>query len=141
MAHPASASGSFVRAYVCIIEVSTPYLSHGITRLDFSACCNVSISMHCLLGGNRRRMFVPTHEETAISNKGSFQSKLERTMTRPRVNQKALPSSGPCLLIPVYKLHQGKEANKNCDGSRPPATVQPKPLAPSTWLLGHVMFL
>ncbi|EXA48019.1 hypothetical protein FOVG_04912 [Fusarium oxysporum f. sp. pisi HDV247] len=59
-------------------------------------------------------------------------------MTRPRVNQKALPSSGPCLLIPVYKLHQGKEANK---GSRPPATVQPKPLAPSTWLLGHVMFL
>ncbi|ENH68952.1 hypothetical protein FOC1_h10016693, partial [Fusarium oxysporum f. sp. cubense race 1] len=56
----ASASGSFVRAYVCIIEVSTPYLSHGITRLDFSACCN-------------------------------------RTMTRPRVNQKALPSSGPCL--------------------------------------------
>uniref|UniRef100_A0A0D2XWH4 Uncharacterized protein n=1 Tax=Fusarium oxysporum (strain Fo5176) TaxID=660025 RepID=A0A0D2XWH4_FUSOF len=82
MAHPASASGSFVRAYVCIIEVSTPYLSHGITRLDFSACCN-------------------------------------RTMTRPRVNQKALPSSGPCLLIPVYKLHQGKEANKNCDRLAP----------------------
>ncbi|EWG45603.1 hypothetical protein FVEG_15843 [Fusarium verticillioides 7600] len=34
-------------------------------------------------------------------------------MTRPRVNQKALSSYGYCRLIPVYKLRQGKEANKS----------------------------